>query len=149
MLLPALLLLVLTVSCDSLVGGDDEAAGDEWDGGRIPLGTDVDYRISAGNGAYEIHSFTTDGAGDYRITVSDFSSEASLLWYLFASKEDAENYLQDTDLPDLVIADGNIVDENPQTALAAGLSGETTYYLGIEDFSGNGSDYRVNVSAAD
>jgi len=145
------MVLVLTVSCDLLVGGDDDPTGDDnaWDGGQIPLGTDVVYDISPGLGAYEIHSFTTDAAGDYRITVSDFSSEASILWYLFASKEDAEDYLQDTNLPDLVIADGNLVGENPQTALAAGLSGNTTYYLGIEDFSGNGSDYTVNVAAAD
>ena len=144
MSLLALMVLLLTVSCDPLVGGVGE-----WDGEQIPLVTDVVCDISPGSRAYEIHSFTTDAAGDYRITVSDFSAEASLLWYLFASESDAEDYLRDTDLPNLVIAEGNVVGENPQTALAEGLSGDTTYYLGIQDFSGVGSDYTINVAAAD
>lgn len=146
----ALMVLVLTVSCDSLLGGEDDPGGDDaWDGGRIPLGTDVGYRISPGSGAYEIHTFATDAAGDYEITVSNFSDEASLLWYLFESEQNAEDYFGGTNLPNLVIAQGAEVDTNPQTARTGDLTGTTTYYLGIQDFRDVGSDYTVNVSVAD
>lgn len=107
---------------------------------------------SAADADNEIHRFTTDGAGDYRITVSNFSDDASLLWYLFGSEQNAVDYFRGTNLPGLVIADGNVVGENPQVARTGDLSGDTTYYLGIESFRGAmgvGSDYTVNVSAAD
>ncbi len=143
------LVLVLMVSCDSLFGSDDDSGSDDvWDGGQIPLGADVDYRISAGEGAYEIHRFTTDSAGDYRITVSNFSDDASLLWYLFESEQNAVDYFRGTNLDGLVIAQGAEVVTNPQIARTGDLSGDTTYYLGIQDFEEVGSDYTVNVSAA-
>lgn len=153
------LVLAVLVGCSS--NGSGGGGGNGGGSSSVELGTDTSDSVS--DTEPDLITFTTEGSGDYVITLSDFSADSDLDWYLFEDESDANAYVSalndlyanpqnanlqavfDAALTSIAVGD-DITD--PEVGTATALASNSVYFLVVEDVNQVGSSYTLNISAA-